>query len=187
MESLELTPGEGIPAAWLQPGAPPLVLDLGCHRGQFLVALALEHPEWNIAGVERLSERVACCRQKIQRLGLSNAAAVRAAIEPFVSMLPPASVAQAHILFPDPWPKRRHQRRRLLQRPFAAQLAAALRQGGMLRIMTDDAAYAAQIRQVLLSLDCWEEAPEPVFPRTAFEEKFLRQGKQPERMFYLKR
>lgn len=180
------TPHSEIPGHWLQDKAPPLVLDLGCHRGQFLVALAQQHPEWNVLGVERLGERVERCLRKIQRLGLTNAHALRAEVREFVEGLTAGTVRQAHILFPDPWPKRRHASRRLLQPDFLKAIIAALAPGGALRILTDQPSYAHQVRQAILDFPCLVASCEPEFPRTAFEEKFLSRGLAVERLYWLK-
>jgi len=163
-----------------------LVLDLGCHRGHFLTALAQEHPEWNVLGVERLGERVERCLGKIQRLGLANAFALRAEVAEFVRSLPLEVVWQAHILFPDPWPKRRHAARRLLQPGFLKCLAAVLKPGGGLRILTDQGAYARQVCEAVAGLPELIPSPEPAFPRTAFEEKFLQRGLPVERLYWIK-
>ncbi|MCX7868677.1 MAG: methyltransferase domain-containing protein, partial [Terrimicrobiaceae bacterium] len=142
-----IAPHPEIPPGWLEAEAPPLVLDLGCHRGHFLAALASERPDLHVLGVERLEERVERTRRKIQRLGLLNAAVLRAEIGQFVAGLPPESVSQAHILFPDPWPKRRHASRRLLNHAFIESLERAIQPGGALRILTDHAEYARQARK----------------------------------------
>ena len=175
-----------IPNEWFGGEAPPLVLDLGCHRGQFLVSLAQEHPEWNVLGVERLSERVERTRCKIQRLGLENAAVVCAEVGQFIVQLPPASISHAHILFPDPWPKRRHASRRLLQKNFLETLSRALQPGATLRILTDHQEYAQQAIRLLNESGNYLEGQEPHFPLTAFEEKFLRRGQVVHRIYRTK-
>lgn len=165
------------PAEWLLPGAPPLALDVGSHRGKFLVAFAEENPDQNILGIEWQKERVARTLSKINRRGLPNAHVVRAEGFFAVSNLPDACASAIHVLFPDPWPKRRHAGRRLVNADFLGHCRRVLHPHGLLRILTDDESYATQIRRLLA--DCPDLRPigEPAFPSTGFETKFAEEGK----------
>ncbi len=131
--AIELRPG------WTGPDAAPLEIDIGCHKGTFLVAMAERFPERNFLGVERQVSRVDRCLAKITRLGLANADVVCCEALPAVRDALPSGVADViHVLFPDPWPKRRHHVRRLVQEDFLQSCRRLLKPGGLLRIVTDD-------------------------------------------------
>lgn len=172
-----------IPAAWFEPDAPPLEVDFGCHRGMFLLGMAGKYPEGNFLGIERQPSRVEKCLKKIRRNGLPNALAVQGESTAALSRwLPDRSVSTMHVSFPDPWPKRRHASRRLVTEIFLEEIVRILRPGGVLRLMTDDAAYFSGMRK--LTRGTWEELPwedgvdRPV---TAFEKRFLELGHRPHR------
>jgi len=169
------------PAAWLEAGAPPLEIDFGCHRGAFLVGMAALHPSCNFLGIERQALRVAKCCSKATRLGLANAWAVQGeGPDPLRQLLPDGSVSVFHVSFPDPWPKRRHAARRLVNGKFLAEVRRVLRPDGVLRLMTDDEPYFREMRE--LTVEGWMEIPwddgrEGV--PTAFEITFRQMGKSP--------
>ena len=171
----------GIPQCWLAPNAPPLEVDFGCHRGAFLTGAASAFPEGNFLGIEKQSLRVEVCNRRFLRLGLKNALAIRGEGEQALKeFLPDASAAALHVSFPDPWPKRRHERRRLVTAGFLAEAARVLRPDGMLRLMTDDAPYFDQMRS--LTSAGWIEIPWDdgiARPPTTFEKTFLALGKIP--------
>lgn len=171
---------ENVPREWLGGGAP-LVLDVGCHRGTFLAAMAAAFPAVHFLGIERLSERVARTNARLRRLGLANAIAVHGGGLEAVAALPPGSADAIHVLFPDPWPKRRHAPRRLVQRPFLEACVSALRPGGLFRFLTDDAAYASSVETILGTNEfpLSRASVTEIFPETEFEKKFLASGKQP--------
>ena len=123
--------------------AGPLEIDLGCGDGSFLLAMARQHPERCFLGVERLKGRVAKVRRRIERAGLQNCRVLRLESAYTVAwLLPEAAVSRLHLLCPDPWPKKRHQRRRLvLDEEFQLGLRRALAPGGEFLLKTDDAAY----------------------------------------------
>ena len=174
---------DGIPASWFGPGAPPLEVDFGCHRGTFLIGMAEKYPETNFLGIEKQPARVERCLAKIRRLGLSNAMAVQG--EGFAALalwLPEESASTIHVSFPDPWPKRRHASRRLVTKDFLEATARILCRGGVLRLMTDDRAYFVEIKNLLR--EGWEELLwDDGFERpvTAFEKTFLGLGHHPHR------
>jgi tRNA (guanine-N7-)-methyltransferase len=160
--------------------AGDLELDLGCARGHFLVAVAAANPGTRFLGVDFQLSRIRETRRKISRLGLGNAAAVRGEIlETIARYLPAASVRRIHLLFPDPWPKRRHATRRILQRPALAIFARLLQPGGQLRFLTDDEPYFQQARDLVESSPNWRIlAGDPVadWPPTEFQARFRRMG-----------
>ena len=125
--------------------AAPLHVDLGCGDGLFLCELAQRYPDRNFLGVERLVGRVAkACRKadaldNVRILNVENSYAVR-------YLLPETSVKTFYLLFPDPWPKRRHQRRRIVKVDFLDSIHRALANDGFFRIATDQLDYFEQIR-----------------------------------------
>jgi tRNA (guanine-N7-)-methyltransferase len=158
----------------------PLEVDIGAGEGSFLLAMAQRHPERDFLGVERLLGRVRkMCRraardhlQNVRVLRLENSYTVR-------FLLPRESVSTFHILFPDPWPKRRHWPRRLIQPDFLDAIFVALKAGGELRIKTDDAPYFAHIRAVAGTHEHLREEIWPADidePSTDFERGFVARG-----------
>lgn len=165
------------PAA-LFPAAAPLEIDLGCGDGSFLAALAAHNPHRNFLGVERLLGRVRKTCRKIARAGLTNARVLRLESDYTVRyLLPAGSVTRCHLLFPDPWPKRRHEKRRLFQTAFLDALHAALAPAGELWIKTDNAPYFAAMAEVWRHHPGFHETAWPAtdpYPITDFEREFLR-------------
>lgn len=168
-----------IPPEWVSLKAPPLEVDFGCHRGTFLVGMAQLYPDRNFLGIERQIGRVQRCLEKIQRLDLPNALVVQGeGAESLRRWLPDACVSIFHISFPDPWPKRRHAHRRLVNLEFLDEVKRVLRLPGILRLMTDDEDYFRYMRRATAAE--WEELPwndgqETV--NTSFERKFADLGR----------
>ena len=105
----------------------PLEVDLGCGDGAFLLAMARQFPERDFLGVERLLGRVRKVCKKLTRNGLANGRVLRLESRYTVEwLLPEASLARLHLLCPDPWPKLRHHRRRLVQVAFVEAVRRAL-------------------------------------------------------------
>ena len=151
----------------------PLVVEIGFGRGEFLRDLAARAPGVAHVGIEYSGKRVLKMARRLARLEVKNVRLLQAPAERVVrELLPPASVAAFWINFPDPWPKKRHQRRRLLQAPFVGELAVRLAPGGSLHVATDHADYAEQIDAAL--------AGEPRLENAFAPERFLREV--PERM-----
>ena len=132
----------------------PLEIDLGCGDGAFLAALAQENPTHNFLGIERLLGRVRSVCRKVARLDLKNARALQMESEFTVThLLAPGSVTTFHLLFPDPWPKRRHHRRRAFTPEFLSSIHRALIAGGLFHVATDHADYFHQIERVIAATD----------------------------------
>jgi tRNA (guanine-N7-)-methyltransferase len=120
----------------------PLEIDLGCGDGSFLIEMAQHYPERNFLGVERLLGRVRGVCKRIQELGLTNVKVLRLESQYTLEyLLAPASVSRLHLLCPDPWPKARHHKRRLVQQEFLHILQKILIPGGEFLFKTDHPEY----------------------------------------------
>jgi tRNA (guanine-N7-)-methyltransferase len=127
----------------------PTVLEIGFGMGETSTAIAQAHPERNYLGVEVHSPGVGSLLKQIDAHGLSNLRIVQHdAVEVVENMLAPACLAGIHVFFPDPWPKKRHHKRRLIQPPFVHLLATRLARGGYLHLATDWEEYAQQMLEV---------------------------------------
>ena len=130
--------------------AAPCTLEIGFGNGENLVTLAQAHPERDFLGIEVHRPGVGRLLLALEEHGLRNVRVVcRDAVEVLERQIAPASLAQIQVLFPDPWPKKRHHKRRLIQPPFVALLARALESGGTLRCATDWQPYALEMLSVL--------------------------------------
>lgn len=128
------------------PRAAAIEVDLGCGDGAYLTALAEQNPDRNFLGIERLRGRVRSACHKILNAGLANARILSVEIAYAVMhLLPPRSVEAFHLMFPDPWPKRRHSSRRLVTVDFLASIHGALIPRGTLQIATDQSDYFREI------------------------------------------
>ena len=128
----------------------PLEVDLGCGDGAFLAELAATDPKRDFLGIERLLGRVRQTDSRIARLGLTNARVFRIETSYAIQhMLPAESVALFHLMFPDPWPKRRHWRRRVVTRDFLASIHRALAPLGLFRVATDQIDYFREIERLV--------------------------------------
>jgi tRNA (guanine-N7-)-methyltransferase len=124
----------------------PLEIELGCGDATFLVDYALAHPHHNFIGVERLLGRIRKLDRKGRRAGLTNLRGVRIESTYFLGYLLPAHSAQAlHVYFPDPWPKRKHAKHRMVNERFPALARRALARGGLVYLRTDDRDYFEQM------------------------------------------
>jgi len=169
----------------------PVELDLGAGDGGFALAYAQQHPEVNLLAVERLLGRVRKIEKRAARAGLDNLRVLRLEFGYTVRyLLPPGSVSVAHILFPDPWPKRRHWDRRLVQPDFVRDLAKALRPGGEFRFTTDHADYFESAQQAVSEANVVARAPEwdwSLDPKTDFQKGFEAEGRATYRARWVKK
>jgi tRNA (guanine-N7-)-methyltransferase len=157
----------------------PLHVDLGCGDGSFLCEMAQRFPKTNFLGIERLTKRVEKVRRKAEKI--ENVRVLRAdSLFAVRYLLPESSVETFYLSFPDPWPKRRHQLRRIFTRDFLDAIAAALEQHGVLRVATDQLDYFQQVERIsrdhLQFLVVPRSPDDAVLPVTKFERKFCKQG-----------
>jgi len=158
----------------------PVEVEIGCGDGGFLAQYAPRHPERNFLGIERLKGRLGKLARRGPREGLTNVRLLRIEAAYFVEyLLPPASVATVHIYFPDPWPKKRHHKNRLIQSPFVTLLARTLAPGGTVYLRTDNLEYFTQMLEVFGGASQFAAAETPAELReviTDFEREFNAQG-----------
>jgi len=186
----ELLPRYGIPYV---PGAldlsavfgrtAPTILEIGFGMGETTAAMAAAHPEQDYLGIEVHTPGVGALLKTAGELGLTNLRVVQHdAVEVVRDMIAPRTLDAIHVFFPDPWPKKRHHKRRLLQPRFVALLASRLQPGGYLHCATDWQDYAEQMLSVLSAETTLVNtantfAPRPDHrPETKFESRGLRLG-----------
>jgi tRNA (guanine-N7-)-methyltransferase len=154
--------------------------DFGASKGKFLTESALANPGVFFAGIEGLSDRVRKANGKIRRLGLANALLWRGwGVESLDELVPDGFLDTLHVSFPDPWPKRRHWFRRLVNTAFLGIVARKLRTGGTLRLQTDHAGYFAAMSGHLADHGGWRETSWEdglMRPVTEFETIFRAKG-----------
>lgn len=161
----------------------PLVVEIGFGMGDATAQIAAARPGDDFLGIEVHVAGVGALLRRIGELGLTNVRIVRHdAVEVLQQMIAPASLAAIHVFFPDPWPKARHHKRRLIQPPVVALLAERLAPGGTLHCATDWQPYAEQMLEVLAAeprlVNTVEGyAPRPDYrPLTKFEARGLELG-----------
>jgi len=167
----------------------PLVLEIGSGMGETTAAIAAEHPEADFLAVEVHGPGVGSLLNRIQSTGLMNLRVIRHdAVEVLTHMVPQAALAAIHIFFPDPWPKKRHHKRRLVQPEFVSLLAERLAAGGVIHLATDWPDYAEQMAAVFSASGLFEPGERGFVtrPQTKFEARGRRLG-HPIRDLYFRR
>jgi tRNA (guanine-N7-)-methyltransferase len=161
----------------------PVVVEIGSGMGETTARIAAEHPETDYLAIEVHAPGVGSLLKRVEEEGLTNVRVVQHdAVEVMRDMVPPDSLAAIHVFFPDPWPKKRHHKRRLLQPAFAALAASRLARGGQLHVATDWQEYAEHVLAVLSEVPGLRNsaagfAPRPPWrPETKFERRGLRLG-----------
>ena len=176
------------PASWVErlllaelfPQQQPLEVELGAGDGSFLAQWAERNPDRNFIGVERLLGRLRKLDRKGRRIGLANLRLLR--IEAFYLLkylLPPGSVAGFHVYFPDPWPKRKHLKNRLVNEEFVSAAARALAPGGVVWLRTDHTGYFEQMTAMFNAAPAFsaiETPPVLAAVPTDFEREFNARG-----------
>ena len=157
----------------------PVIAEIGSGMGETTARIAAAHPEKGYLAIEVHTPGVGSLLKQVAEQGLTNVRIVQHdAVEVLRDMVPPASLAGIHVFFPDPWPKKRHHKRRLIQPQFAALLATRLSPGGYLHVATDWQEYAEHILQVLCATPGLENTAAGFAPRPESrpETKFERRG-----------
>jgi len=161
----------------------PTILEIGFGMGETTERIAQARPDDDFLGVEVFNAGVGAMLKRIEASQLSNVRIVQHdAVEVVRDMIAPDALAGVHVYFPDPWHKKRHHKRRLIQSPFVALLASRIAPGGYLHCATDWQPYAEQMLAVLsgeplLHNTCADYAPKPDYrPQTKFETRGLRLG-----------
>ena len=157
----------------------PVVLEIGFGMGETTAAIAAAQPGIDFLGVEMHLPGVGALLRRIDAAGLANLRIARADAVDVVRQIEPGSLAGVHVYFPDPWPKKRHHKRRLLQPAFAQLLAHGLKPGGYLHVATDWQDYADQALEVLGAVRGLANTVEGFAPRPASRPltKFERRGR----------
>lgn len=161
----------------------PRVLEIGFGMGETTASIAQMRPDDDFLAIEVHSPGVGSLLRRIVELGLTNVRIVQHdVVELVAAMIPEASLAGIHVFFPDPWPKKRHHKRRLLKAEFVRELALRLAPQGYLHVATDWESYAQEILETLvaeplLANTCDGFAPRPDYrPLTKFEARGLALG-----------
>jgi tRNA (guanine-N7-)-methyltransferase len=178
----------------LEPGAAvgdpyrPVWLEIGFGGGEHLVAQAAAHPEIGIIGCEVFEPGIASLLAQIEQRRLDNIRVFADDARLLIPALPPASIGRVFVLFPDPWPKRRHEKRRIVSRETLDALAVIMTDGGELRLASDDDSYlCSMLERVtghpsfewLARKPCdWRQRPDD-WPPTRYEEKARAAGRAP--------
>ncbi|MBK1645542.1 tRNA (guanosine(46)-N7)-methyltransferase TrmB [Thiocapsa imhoffii] len=183
---VDWAPGAVLDLASLFGNAHPVVLEIGFGNGESLATMAAQDPERNWLGIEVHGPGVGHLLLELERRELSNVRVIRHdAIEVLSQGIAPASLAGVQLFFPDPWPKRRHQKRRILNPESIELIARALRPGGLFHAATDWEPYAEQMLALLSQSSeffsnpagpgCFSPRP-PSRPPTRFEQRGERLG-----------
>ena len=165
-------------------------LEIGFGGGEHLVFQAASHPRVGLIGAEVFEPGIAKLLAEVRAQNLGNLRLFLEDARLLAAALAPQSLARAFILFPDPWPKERHKKRRIVAAETLDDLAAAMRDGAELRIATDHADYAQWIEARVTAHPAFQPVPIPSrpadWPPTRYEQKALAQGREP-RLFLCRR
>jgi tRNA (guanine-N7-)-methyltransferase len=157
----------------------PKVLEIGFGMGETTAEIAAAHPATDYLGIEVHSPGVGSLLNRIEALGLGNVRIIQHdAVEVLEHMITPEALDGVHLFFPDPWPKKRHHKRRLVQAPFVRLLVSRMKRGAYVHAATDWEDYAHQILAVLAAESALENAAAGFAPRPASrpQTKFERRG-----------
>jgi tRNA (guanine-N7-)-methyltransferase len=150
------------------PPSPNFVWEVGCGHGHFLAAYAAAHPEMQCIGIDISSDRISRANRKRERARLSNLQFILAEADDFLAVMPEGSRFSAiYILFPDPWPKRRHHKNRVLKESLLTAAASAARKGTLLCFRTDHEGYFRDAESAIRAHAEWKISDSTALP---FEE-----------------
>ena len=141
-------------AATINAAPAPKGIEIGFGMGHALIDWAEAEPQWRLFGIELYQPGIGSVCDRLSQASMENVRVVEVAAQTVLAELDDASVDEYRIFFPDPWPKKRHFKRRLVQTPFVEQLARTLRPGGIVRLATDWTPYAEWMRE------CFAEVPQ---------------------------
>ncbi len=159
----------------------PLVVEIGFGNGQALAWMAANEPEKNFVGIEVHEPGVGRLLKSVEDEGLDNVrVAMRDAVEVLAEQVVPGSLDEVRIYFPDPWPKKRHHKRRLIQPEFLRQLVRRMKPGGLVHLATDWAPYAEWMVEAIAEVPALEPVGEPYSPRPSWRPQthFERRGEK---------
>ena len=174
----------------------PVELEIGCGKGGFLLRQARGHPERNYLGIEWANEFYRYAADRMARWGVTNVRMARTdARHLMINRVPAASLSALHVYHPDPWPKKRHHKRRLFTPEFVEAAVRALRPGARWAIQTDHAEYFEIICRLTsqraelepVGFDDPEYGAEGERTETNFEVKYVREGRPIHRLAYRRR
>lgn len=153
---------------------PRLTLEIGCGHGHYMAAYAAAHPDEHCVAIDIIKERLEKCERKAARAGLTNVHWLRAEAADLLEALPRETRFSGRILvlFPDPWPKRKHWKNRLIQAPFLTDLARLTAPGTPLCFRTDHDGYFAEALGIISAHPDWVVDPAMIWPfeqETIFE------------------
>ena len=181
---------EAIKPAEIFGRSAPLVLEIGSGMGETTAAIAAAHPEADFIAVEVHGPGVGSLLNRIDAGELKNLRVIRHdAVEVLERMIPDGALAALHLFFPDPWPKKRHHKRRLVQPAFASLVARKLRGGGIVHAATDWPDYADQIAEVFSANSSFVKSEEgfAARPATKFEQRGRRLGNPLRDLVFIRR
>ena len=156
----------------------PVVLEIGFGMGEATAALAAAQPEIDVLAVDVHTPGLGGLLRDVDARGISNVRVADGDANALLAMLPAASLHEVRIFFPDPWPKRRHWKRRLVDEPFLSLVAGRLAGGGRVHLATDWPHYAEQVRGLLAGHEAYDiVAAVPWRPPTRFERQGMAAGR----------
>jgi tRNA (guanine-N7-)-methyltransferase len=153
------------------PLAQPVVIDVGFGMGDALLEMAYIAPHFNYLGVDVYKPGIGRVLSQLQQQPMLNVRLMEQDIRLVLPRIVPHSVTRVQLFFPDPWPKKRHHKRRLVQPSWLHQIAMVLQPGGGLHMATDCIAYATYMHQVCMQHPCFFQLPAPSRPITKFEKR----------------
>ncbi len=158
-------------------GSAKAGIEIGYGMGHALLDWALSEPEWRLAGIDLYEPGIGACIHRMVEENVSNVVLLNSPAQEVLAELDPGSIDEIRIFFPDPWPKKRHHKRRLIQPDFVALLADVLVPGGVVRLATDWMPYAEWIEECFAGEPRFQSgAAESVRDVTRFEDRGLKLG-----------